>query len=266
MLAGRLRRHKGRINKMIEIIRLLIQDIKNSYKIFIVYTIEQIILSWFSRIGNFYLNKNFGSEQVKGIFFTLLSFLIISMQYFIYISFLSSYVKTSKINCEFTNEGKGYFQTIKIIVIQNLIALLIFVTLIIVDSIVEKEFLSSIGITIVILYSFLWILWNIRMLFVAQIVQIKRDKYNMKDIVKESTTIVKHNIKIVSYTLGMQILFLSIFVFIIIKGNYNKAVTSITSVFSMVVYWAAILIYTKVFIEYSKKKYGIKNELTPAST
>jgi hypothetical protein len=104
------------------------------------------------------------------------------------------------------------------------------------------------------------------MLFVAQIVLIKRDKYTMNEIVKESIAIIKDNIKIVSFVLGMQILFIAIFVFIIIKGNYNKVLTSITSVFSMVVYWYAILIYTKVFIEYSKKKYGLKNELTPAST
>ena len=220
----------------------------------------------FLTFSSFYLNKISGLNQVKSVLIPLLSFLAVSIQYIIYISFLSSYAKSSEVNCEFTNVGKGYFQTIRIVVLQNLIALLIFIALVIVDGIIEKELFSSIAIKIIIVYSVLWILWNIRMLFVTQIVLIKRNKYIMKEIIKESVAVIKGNIRIVIFTLAMQILFLTLFVFITIKGNYNLVVTTISSIFSLVINWFAILVYSKVFIEYCKTKYGLKNELTHAST
>jgi len=251
---------------MIEIVVSIIKDIKKDYKIFIKYLIGIMLLSVLSKVSSVYLIKINSSDQTKSILITLFSFIIISIQYFIYMSFFSSYVKLMKVDYEFTNRMKGYFHTIRIFILQNLIALGLFIAVIALESILKADLIGSFGVIIIIVCGMLWVIWNIRMFFVTQIIFFKRDKYKMKEIVKESVKVLRDNIRLIILTFLIQLLFIVLLVFVIIKGIYNSNISSIVSILSLAVNLCATLVYTKIFIEYSKKKYGVKSELTPAST
>jgi hypothetical protein len=244
----------------------LVQDIKKNIKCFILYTIGIILLSVISRIGTSYFGLIRGTDHLRSIIVTLFSYCLISIQYFIYFSFFCAYAKSYNINSEYTKFAKAYFHTIKVFILQNLVVVGVVVLLVLIEIVIKVEMIYYGMSAILIIIGIFAVLWNIRLLFIPEVIIFKHSKYVMRDTVKESIQILKENIKEVTVIILIQAVTIIIPVLMIIKNKHTTMITSTISILSIIVNYCATLMYTKMCIEYGKQKYGTNSQLTTVST
>jgi hypothetical protein len=237
-------------------INSIVQDFKQNSKSFILYTIGIILLSVISRIGTSFFGLIRGTDSLKSIIVTLFSYCLITIQYFIYFSFFCAYAKSYKINSEYTNFAKAYFHTIKVFILQNLVVVGAVFLLVIIEIVIKVEMIYYAMGAILIIIGIFAILWNIRLLFIAEVVIFKHNKYVMRGTVKESVQILKENIKEVIVIVLIQAVTIIPPVLMTIKNKHTTKITSIISILSTIANYCATLIYTKMCIEYGKQKYG----------
>jgi len=248
---------------------------RNNRKSLIIYALVSLLLASIGLIIGKVLYFTNERSAISSILLFVFSVMVAIADYANTIVYQRSYMiyklHESMID-KFVPIKKSIYHTFKIVFIQILYIILMaaipFIAFIFIMEIVQinTKYVSTIF-AIILLISFL--LWGIRLLFIGNILVVKRENYKMKPIIKESKALIHVNMRMIITIVLIQIIALMpsyIFMYYI-KSHIALEIMSdlLGGIWGIILDVILMTIYVKS-IEATKEDDKKDNQLTPAST